>query len=127
MDDIPVLRFLEAPEGLYIPARAAQPRRSPKTQGGQQRASLDVQSQYGTNTPPRPVQNEPPRQTAIQPAAPSSSYQLRPILPAAVRPPSEDPSRPQLAPLEYLQNITPPKRHDIDDDYLRQFRHVNKI
>lgn len=131
VDDIPALRVLQVPQGLYIPARTTSTRARPKQQGAQrsslddQRPSLDGHPQHGSYS--RPINNDPPRQLAIQPAPPSLSFQLRPILPAAVRPVAEDHSRPQLAPLEYLENITPPKRHDIDDDYLRQFRHNHGI
>lgn len=117
---------MDVPQGLYIPARTTQTRRQTKPQNPN-RSSLDGRDNF--TSPTRPVAtSEASRQLAIQPAVPpTSSFALRPILPAAVRTAAEDSSRPQLAPLEYLQNITPPKRHDIDDDYLRQFRHVQRI
>ncbi|CAL1706231.1 unnamed protein product [Somion occarium] len=123
VDQIPALRNIQVPDSLYIPSRSTAARRSSRPSGGQ-RSSLDE----GTvREPQNSRSSDPPPQAHRLPQS-SSSFgpTLRPIRPAA-KPTDDEEDFPRLAPLEYLENISPPRRHNIDDDYLRQFRNVSCI
>lgn len=130
VDDIVELRTLQVPDGAYVCARTSSQRRNARAAV---KRSLDESTesqlrpvhpyQYDRYTPPSP---SPPPMSSPQQWSPLADAQgtLLPNLRAA-SPRSYgdfiDPSR-RLAPLEYLQNITPSSRDPSDDEILKSFR-----
>ena len=128
VDDIPDLRSLQVPDGAYVCARTSSQRRNARAA---QKRSLDE----STECQLRPVHPYPyDRYTPPSPSLSSSPQQWSPltdaegaILPVLRTPGSRvqgdcaDPTR-QLAPLEYLQNITPRSRDPADDEIIKSFR-----
>jgi Gti1/Pac2 family transcription factor len=97
IDDIPILANLDVPQGTYTTTRTGKtPRRST--------AASDSSFNYPYH---RTVHRPYPTPT--------------PTLPMANRAQSRSSSSESLVPLEYLENIPPPKRHPIDEDALMLF------
>ncbi|KAI3604668.1 hypothetical protein WG66_008398 [Moniliophthora roreri] len=103
IDDIPALSNLHVPPGKYITARTGKPRRS--TAG-----ALDGRDPFGY--PSSGV-----HQGSLSRPYPTPS----PSLLIVNRARSRSSSTETLAPLEYLENIPPPRRHPVDEEALMSF------
>ncbi|KAI0743954.1 Gti1/Pac2 family-domain-containing protein [Daedaleopsis nitida] len=120
VDDIPLLSRIEVPRNCYVCARNNGARRNAR----QILAPVDLTMPSvvydvasATSSPPRSGSD--PASPTILPAAASSHA---PIPPVAPLPPGIQLSDRRLAPLEYLQNISPRARDPADDEALRQFQ-----
>ena len=120
VDDIPCLRDIDVPRNRYVCARNNGGRR--RERQGVSDAILppfayDSSSSTSSSSPregfyPTPYPLQPsPSHTHVAPAAPlPSGFVL---------------TDRRLAPLEYLQNISPRARDPIDDEALRQFQAIS--
>ncbi|KAI0081964.1 hypothetical protein K474DRAFT_1017596 [Panus rudis PR-1116 ss-1] len=117
VDDIPELRKLQVPDGLYIPARAYA-RRTRSTH----------RSKAGSSSlsPISGAQPHSPSSARSEPTPRSSPIPIQSTLCSTARAHATG-SPLHLAPLEYLQNITPPSRAPFDDEALRQFHGVSRV
>ncbi len=118
VEDIPCLRGIEVPRNCYVCARnnggrrkerqgVTEPMHSPFAYDSSSSPSSSPDAFYPT---PCPLQSSPPH-ALTPPAAPlPSGFVL---------------SDRRLAPLEYLQNISPRARDPIDDEALRQFQAIS--
>lgn len=115
IDDVPILANLPVPIGLYTGARVGKGRRD--------HHSYDASSVYSTATwtpgahsaswaPPPPLHPYPRPSTAHRPSTITNA--VTPPIPLANE-------RKDLAPLVYLNNIPPPRRHPIDETALMAF------
>ncbi|PIL36046.1 hypothetical protein GSI_01706 [Ganoderma sinense ZZ0214-1] len=119
VDDIPCLRDIDVPRNRYVCAR---------NNGGRRRERQGVSDAilppfaYDSSSSPSssPREGFYPTPYSLQP---SPSHTLVP--PAAPLPSGFVLSDRRLAPLEYLQNISPRARDPIDDEALRQFQAIS--
>lgn len=104
VDDIPELRKLVVPEGMYISARAC----------GQRRGHRTASRSYPVENESVPPQSQ-PHPTYVGQTAEHDPNQTRKLF-------KEEGSGIRLAPLEFLEKIPPVPRNPIDDQVLRSFR-----
>ena len=109
IDDIPILSTVKVPAGKYTCARANNLRRA----RANRQSSKDDNDSTG---PPTPAL----RADTTRQHSPSFSYSGEVHL---TPPPALSLSNRQLAPLQYLENITPRGRNPVDDEQLRALRH----
>ncbi|KAH8107772.1 hypothetical protein BXZ70DRAFT_912542 [Cristinia sonorae] len=130
VDDIPDLRSLVVPEGAYICARAGGQRRNARMQRRTLDESTESQLQplhpyhfdpYEPSSPSPPPLSPSPQQWSPLANAQTVLHPNGRVASPRVCRDSVDPQR-QLAPLEYLQNITPSGRNPADDEMLKSFR-----
>ena len=135
IDDIPQLAYLEVPAGRYKSARSAKGRPEHFFQGDVDPhtfGQLEYVSYAPTprDSPPQPshsVEVTPKRSyTWVDTSSSLSERQFRlpPQRPRQQFSPStssDSGSESSLAPLEYLKNIPPPRRHPIDEKTLMLF------
>lgn len=119
VDDIPCLRDIEVPRNRYVCARNNGGRRRER-QGGAE--SMLPPFAYDSSSSPSSSPREGYYPTSY-PLQPSPSHSAIP--PAAPLPSGFVLSDRRLAPLEYLQNISPRARDPIDDEALRQFQAIS--
>ena len=121
VDDIPFLRTIEVPRNCYVCARNNGTRRNARQGGAEsnlpQLTYDSSSSSSATLSPEALTYNSIP---LPPPHTPSEAH----IPPAAPLPPGYVLSDRRLAPLEYLQNISPKARDPIDDEALRQFQAI---
>lgn len=132
IDDFPELRRLQVPPNQYVCARANVRKGARAANGsanaannaniGRRSSSAEDAGGPGSLPPPPPPPSAPLSSYATYVAPPSASG--RHALP---RHHVERPSTPQLAPLEYLENMQPPIRDPLDDQLLRSFRYVTPL
>ncbi|TBU31611.1 hypothetical protein BD311DRAFT_775931 [Dichomitus squalens] len=122
VDDIPILRAIEVPRNRYVCARnngarrnvrqgVAEPILPPLIYDGSSSSSSSSSSPEALTYHSIPI---------TPPHSPSPNH----IPPAVPLPPGYVLSDRRLAPLEYLQNISPKARDPIDDEALRQFQAI---
>jgi len=111
VDQLPILRDIVVPEGQYVCARTGGARRAlrnrnhnvtPANGSTADTISDTIATNQHTPPPPAPPQFADPTFFMIAPQSDSAHYRQR-----------------RLAPLEYLQNISPTARDPIDDEALR--------
>ncbi|KAF9063422.1 Gti1/Pac2 family-domain-containing protein [Rhodocollybia butyracea] len=146
IDDIPGLANLRVPPGKYKSARSKNPKSSANS--AYDPLAVNPYAGAGHHYAPYPLRQQPPTTTAptyydptvIRPRADSilhSHSQLHPPSPRSPTrspprsPPSSDrfklrptPDGGVLAPLAYLENIPPPRRHPLDEEALMSFTGV---
>ncbi|KAJ3899826.1 Gti1/Pac2 family-domain-containing protein [Lentinula edodes] len=113
IDDIPGLSSLHVPPGKYKSARSAKNGKSSASPVYEPLAINSFPDELHTLYPSRPFldASRRPSMTTIEPSSP----RLR-------SPSSTDRRRVEiLAPLAYLQNIPPPRRHPLDEEALMSF------
>lgn len=113
IDDFPLLKKIVVPPNQYTCARANNLRRA---RAANRQSSTDEGDGLDPTTP------------ATRAATVYTTYHQSPPSPYSgevhlTPPPSHSPSHRQLAPLQYLQNITPRVRNPVDDEQLRSLRH----
>jgi len=122
VDQLRELRYIQVPEGRYICARTSSARRSNR---GSQAAGYRANYRYSSSpsdispTTPGPsfglaISGDPSGAVSPSLMGPASHY-------LSTSPASPHPSHRLLAPLEYLQTISPPARDPVDDEALRSF------
>ena len=116
MDDHPQLASLTVPIGKYQSARSVKTNRQPHD------VFMPPSHQYGAPYPSHPKYMVPgPPYGSEQPHAPlfmsnsPESHRAHSAVPAGRS------ATGILAPLEYLQNIPPPRRHPLDEEALMSF------
>ncbi|EMD33711.1 hypothetical protein CERSUDRAFT_117787 [Gelatoporia subvermispora B] len=116
LDQIPGLRDIEPPRGMYVCARATTARRpvTQDQQGGEPEDEDDNEDDVEQN-----VGILPTRSSHARPIMPNQTDSVNALGVPGGRP---TPARITLAPLEYLQNSTPRPRDPMDDELLRCFR-----
>ncbi|KAI0088168.1 Gti1/Pac2 family-domain-containing protein [Irpex rosettiformis] len=121
IDDIPELRTVAVPAGQYTCARANNLKRA---RANNRHSSTDDTDGNDPTTPPLRANTATYGTTPNHHRSPSSPYSGEVHLtppPAAATTSSS--SHRQLAPLQYLENITPRIRNPVDDAQLRALRH----
>ncbi|TFL03064.1 Gti1/Pac2 family-domain-containing protein [Pterulicium gracile] len=116
IDDIPQLANLHVPPGKYKSARSAKGRIRER-RGPLPFHETNSQPQYAPYTNPPP----PPRRPSVQTSWPHP-YPTMMIDTHRQQSLSPQTSSPLLAPLEYLQNLTPPHREPHDEQILMFLR-----
>ncbi|CAK5265392.1 unnamed protein product [Mycena citricolor] len=140
IDDYPTLASLHVPHGKYKSARSVKGRpdhifnpddSSPETTVSTLHLRMSTPKIHNSNPPPIPSPRYMPRSLTWNGTDPSTE-QLRRRGSDAVTPhkshfrhlslpePAPDPG--VLAPLEYLENMTPPRRHPMDETALKLFK-----
>ena len=109
IDDIPILSTVKVPVGKYTCARANNLRRA----RANRHSSTDDTDSTG---PPTPALRADTTRQRSPPSSYSGEVHLTP-------PPALSLNNRQLAPLQYLENITPRVRNPVDDEQLRALRH----
>ena len=118
VDDIPCLQGVEVPRNRYVCARNNGGRR--KERQGATEPLLPPFSYDSSSSP-----SSSPETFYSAPYSHQSSPSHSLIPPAAPLPSGFILSDRRLAPLEYLQNISPRARDPIDDEALRQFQAIS--
>ncbi|KAH9858888.1 Gti1/Pac2 family-domain-containing protein [Lenzites betulinus] len=122
VDDHPIFADIVVPPHRYVCARNNGARR-----GARPAEPLVLSTMYGPtacNPSPTCYSSSSSSETRSLPRTPISLPPTPPIPPAAPLPPGCILAERRLAPLEYLQNISPQARDPVDDEALRQF-HFN--
>lgn len=110
VDDYPELRRVVVPAGMYTCARANNVKRA----RANRRSSTDEADGDDPSTPLLATTITVHYRRRASPYLGEVRLQPPPTYPTTHR---------QLAPLQYLQNITPPVRNPVDDEQLRALRH----
>ncbi|TFK70634.1 hypothetical protein BDN72DRAFT_896321 [Pluteus cervinus] len=148
VDDIPELANVSVPPGQYTSARSTKWNRAPRTMDRFHHHNPQRKSPYPSATPQPPHapsyltngQPHPPPYTPYDiandanysPPSPASGLGLKPpqprplshhipFAPSPGRPPRTGLTNDLLAPLAYLENIPPPRRHPLDEKALMSF------
>ncbi|KAI0368322.1 hypothetical protein BV20DRAFT_1037162 [Pilatotrama ljubarskyi] len=123
VDDIPMFKMVNVPPNRYVCARNNGARR-----GARQNLHAEpfimppIPSGSGSDTSPAPSSSSSTSsELRYHSQPPISLPPTPPVPPAAPLPPGSVLADRRLAPLEYLQNISPRARDPVDDEALRQF------
>ncbi|KAF7797558.1 hypothetical protein EIP86_008758 [Pleurotus ostreatoroseus] len=137
VDDLPILKDIEVPEGKYTSSRAGGQRKNARTVT-QRRSndSLGARPSSSRSSPPSPqFEDSPTFEGTLSFSPDGPAYQTTALRVNRAPLPPPQPSIPQtpptrvhqmrphvtLAPLEYLQNVPPMAREPMDDRALRSF------
>lgn len=132
IDDVPGLSSLHVPPGKYKSARSAKNGRSSNPGYDPLSTNLYTGNQYGPY-PRRQIHTTPTyyNPAAIDPNRHNTSPRSNPIpqhqrttIPDRPKPRSAPGKGDLLAPLAYLENIPPPRRHPLDEEALMSFTGV---
>ena len=118
VDNIPLLRAMTVPHNRYVCARSNGGRRNARP--GVTKSIVHPLTHDNSSLSPL-LGRETAEDHSISYSLTKSSSRGY-IPPAAPLPPGFVLSERRLAPLEYLQNISPKARHPVDDEALRQFQ-----
>ncbi|CDO69181.1 hypothetical protein BN946_scf185042.g83 [Trametes cinnabarina] len=123
VDDIPIFKGVKVPPNRYVCARNNSGRRTTRQNGLSEPYMLPpVMRSVATDSSPSPSSSSSEESDAHYPASsPVSILSTPPVPPAAPLPAGRNVADCRLAPLEYLQNISPRARDPLDDEVLRQF------
>lgn len=130
IDDIPQLANLRVPPGKYKSARSAKGRPdhifNPESEGNHGYSQLEYVSYASPTRRNSPMLVDPPHNRPLTWVDTSPIETSRRASPPRRRSPgssvsSDDSPDSSLAPLAYLQNIPPPRRHPIDEKTLMLF------
>ncbi len=123
VDDFPHLRNVQVPPNKYVCARNNGARRGARTGGPAEPLMLPMTSGYTGSDPSPPFSSSSSSSGSTRYSSqPISLPPTPPVPPAAPLPAGSVLAERRLAPLEYLQNISPRARDPFDDEALRQFQ-----
>ncbi|KAH9892756.1 hypothetical protein C8Q73DRAFT_791766 [Cubamyces lactineus] len=129
VDDLPVFKMVKVPPNRYVCARNNGNRRGMRQSGLAENFMIpQAPRDSGTDSSPTLSSSSSPSSSVGSdrhyPSPPPISLPpTPPVPPAAPLPPGRIVSDRRLAPLEYLQNISPRARDPVDDEALRQFQY----
>ncbi|KAI0358613.1 hypothetical protein OH77DRAFT_1197066 [Trametes cingulata] len=123
VDDIPIFKMVKVPPNKYVCARNNGARRSARQNVPAEPFIIPPMSSSGGSDPsPTPSSSSSTSSDSrLHSQPPISLPPTPPVPPAAPLPPGCVLADRRLAPLEYLQNISPRARDPFDDEALRQF------
>lgn len=124
VDDFPLLRSVQVPHNKYVCARNNGARRGTRMGGPAEPLMLPMTS-GSIGSDPSPTfssSSSSSSSTRYSSQPPISLPPTPPVPPAAPLPAGSVLAERRLAPLEYLQNISPRARDPFDDEALRQFQ-----
>ncbi|KAI8993933.1 hypothetical protein BD414DRAFT_521050 [Trametes punicea] len=125
VDDLPIFRMVKVPPNRYVCARNNSARRATR-QNGLTEAYIShpiVKAAGADPSSSSSLSSSSSEEGDVHYPVPSpiSIPPTPPLPPAAPLPPGRTVADRRLAPLEYLQNISPRARDPVDDEALRQF------
>ncbi|EPT04658.1 hypothetical protein FOMPIDRAFT_1112974 [Fomitopsis schrenkii] len=122
VDDLPKLRGIDVPKGRYVCARTSNTRRPRNAMragsAGERPRSTVVYPNEVPGHRSQSLDSQGDAQSTPSPSTRNPSHR-----PSSSRP-NEPPSSIRLAPLEYLQALSPPTRSPVDAQALNAFRHA---
>ena len=137
MDDLPILKDIEIPDGKYTSSRAGGQRKNARAVTQRtSNDSLGARPSSSRSSPPSPqFEDSPTFEGTLSFSPDGPAYQTTALRVNRAPLPPPQPSIPQtpparvhqtrphvtLAPLEYLQNVPPMAREPMDDRALRSF------
>ncbi|KAI9067361.1 hypothetical protein FKP32DRAFT_1644253 [Trametes sanguinea] len=123
VDDVPIFRSVKVPPNQYVCARNNSGRRTTRQNGLSEPYMIPpVSRPIAADPSPPPSSGSSDGSDVHSRASPPISIPpSSPVAPAAPLPPGRSVADRCLAPLAYLQNISPRARDPLDDEVLRQF------
>ncbi|KAI0759879.1 hypothetical protein BD413DRAFT_607438 [Trametes elegans] len=123
VDDVPIFRMVgKIPPNKYVCARNNGARRGTRQPVATEPLEMPSLVPDSSPSPPSSSSSSPASDTHRRPRTPISLPPTPPVPPAAPLPRGFVVSDRRLAPLEFLQNLSPRARDPVDDEALRQFQ-----